>query len=59
MGPKPPIMGGQSMSALPGTFRPRFALYRKHVIDLNSQISDRALDFGVPQKELHGPQVTC
>ena len=31
--------------------------YRERVVDLNSQISNSAFDFGVPQKKLYGSQV--
>ena len=56
-GPKRPVVGGQSMSALPGKFRRYLFCYRERVVDLNSQISNSAFDFGVPQKKLYGSQV--
>ena len=31
--------------------------YRERIVDFNSQVPDRALDLGVPQKQLHGSQV--
>jgi alkylation response protein AidB-like acyl-CoA dehydrogenase len=31
--------------------------YRDRIIDLDAQISDRALDFGMPEKELNGTKV--
>lgn len=31
--------------------------YRERIVDFNSQVPDGALDFGVPQKQLHGSQV--
>jgi len=33
--------------------------YREPVVDLNSQISNSTLDFGMAEQELHGSQVTC
>jgi hypothetical protein len=31
--------------------------YRERVVDLNSQMSNTAFDFDVPQKKLYGSQV--
>jgi hypothetical protein len=44
-GPNVPKWGGQSMSALPGQFRRQ--------LNLDAQIPDGALDFGVAQEDLH------
>jgi hypothetical protein len=49
VGPKPPIMDGQSMSALPSSSDVDLFCYGERVVDLYSQISNGTLDFCVTQ----------
>lgn len=48
----------QSASALPPKSDVNLFCYREGVVDLDAEISDGTLDLGVPQKELHGSQIT-
>ncbi len=32
--------------------------YRERVVDLDTKVADGALDLGVPEQELDGPQIT-
>jgi len=46
------------MSALPHFFRRRSVPYGKRIIDLNPEITDCALDFGVAEQELNCSKVS-
>ena len=50
---------GQSLSALPAQLDVCLFCYCKRVVDLNSQISNSALYFWVPKKQLNRPRITC
>ncbi|MGY4233583.1 hypothetical protein ACVIIW_002530 [Bradyrhizobium sp. USDA 4449] len=51
------MRAAQSGSALPPKSDVNLFCYRKGVVDLDAEISNGTLDFGVPQKELYGAQV--
>jgi hypothetical protein len=44
---------GKACPLCPGISDVNLFSYRKRVIDLNTEVSDSAFDFGVPQQELH------
>ena len=48
---------GRACPLCPGISDVNLFSYRKRVIDLNAEISDRALDFGVAQQDLDGPEI--
>ena len=58
-GPILPCRDGQSKSALPGSSDVSLLRYRKGIINLDAEVSDGALDFGVAKQELNGSQVAC
>ena len=59
-GPKPPVKGrAEHFRLCPPSSDIYLFCYCERVVDLNSQVSDGALDFRMPQKKLHGPQVAC
>ena len=56
-GTKLPKLVGQSTSALPGNSDINLFCYGQGVIDLDAEVSDGALDLGVAEQKLHGPQI--
>jgi hypothetical protein len=50
---------GQGVSALPLSSDVNLFRYCDSIIDLDAEISDGALNLGVPQQELNRPQITC
>ena len=55
------IMGvteGQSVSALPRRLDVNLLRNRDGIVYLDAKISNRAFDFGVTKKQLHGPQIS-
>jgi hypothetical protein len=58
-GPKPSARAKQIASALPPKSDVYLFCYRQGIVDFDAEITDGTLDFRVPQKELHGPQVAC
>jgi len=59
VGRKPPIMDGQSVSALPGNSDINLFGNSERVINLDAKIADRALDLSVAEQELRRSQVYC
>jgi hypothetical protein len=59
IGPKPPIVEGQSMSALPSDSDINLFGNSERVINLDAEIADRAFDLGVAEQELDRSQVAC
>jgi hypothetical protein len=51
------LEGGQSMSALPSISDINLFRYCQGVIDLDAEISDRAFDLGMPEQQLHNPEI--
>ena len=45
---------GRACPLCPGISDVNLFRYRKRVIHLNTEVSDGAFDFGVPEQELHG-----
>jgi len=52
-GPKLLMVEGQSMSALPRSFRHHLFGNRERIVHLDAEIACRAFDLGVAEQELH------
>ena len=50
LGTERPPTDGQSMSALPSSSDINLFCYRERVVDLDAEITDRALDLGVTEQ---------
>src|SRR3954453_22568069 len=50
---------GRACPLCPGTSGINLFRYCERVIDLDAKIPNRALDLGMSQQELNGPQVAC
>src|SRR5215475_12631585 len=57
--PEPTGRKGRAGSALPSCSDVDLFRYRDSVIDLNTEVSDGALDLGMAQQELDRSQVAC
>ncbi len=56
-GTKLPFEVGQSMSALPRTSDVDLFRYSDCIVNLDPEVPDGALDSGVAEQELNGPQI--
>lgn len=56
-GPEPSVRTAQSKSVLPPKSDVDLFCFREHVVDLDAEISNGALDLSMFQQELHSSQV--